>query len=657
MEQTFMTIHNLGPDANILYASESVIDILGYTPQEVLGRSSFDFFHPDEVPFARSVHSRGVLLDKAAVLHYARILSRDGRWVSCECCFTIVHDVLVACTSIYRRGEKSERRAIEAPQIRRIFSCSPRDPRYHMLEHLSPKFKMSPMEREPRAALILNRFTRTLTVMFATEAIASILGVSADQVKYKSFYECIRESSLDDAFKCLESAKANDSIAYLRFWSRDPRRPEDFENEASDDELDDGDDAEEADDQFEENSVTPSRTQSTSGHGSLTPKKPNHLPESRRSSDSEGGGVKLDRAMDLDSNQQLSPQIKVEADIEMQDSGSLNDESSFESRTASSAAMASISQTDSYRTPPTPQSPRPMERSTPSPRRARSQPRQRLAPSVELEAVVSCTSDGLVVILRRARPQIPNLHPPLVPSHFDNGLFAAPWGQQPIQPQCPPEVLYNFRPPLLPQHMPLRENVKAAGGPPIDQLMRSIRDVAVFAWALVGINGNLASYSHGQPMGESQPPDGLPVWDPAAAQTSYQGPENQAAQRWARERQYQGAQFMRRDSLSTGYHADGPGSRNTSGMGYENYSANGYGNHGNQWYSQPSAFQQSHEALARDYCYREQINPRATAPSDYMGTTTLPPLNGWSDVHHRMGSSQIPSPLAEDPQHRRYGWY
>ncbi|KAJ4156853.1 hypothetical protein NW754_008492 [Fusarium falciforme] len=656
MEQTFMTIHNLGPDANILYASESVIDILGYTPHEVLGRSSFDFFHPDEVPFARSVHTRGVLLDKAAVLHYARILSRDGRWVSCECCFTIVHDVLVACTSIYRRGEKSERRAIEAPQIRRIFSCSPRDPRYHMLEHLSPKFKMSPMEREPRAALILNRFTRTLTVMFATEAIASILGVSADQVQHKSFYECIRESSLDDAFKCLESAKANDSIAYLRFWSRDPRRPEDFENEASDDELDDGEDAEEEEEQFEEDSITPPRNQSTSGHGSLTPKKPNHLPESRRSSDSEGGGVKLDRAMDLDSNQQLSPQIKVKADVEMQDSGSLNDESSFESRTASSAAMASISQTDSYRTPPTPQSPRPMERSTPSLRRARSQPRQRLAPSVELEAVVSCTSDGLVVILRRARPQIPNLHPPLVPSHFDNGLFAAPWGQQPIQPQCPPEVLYNFRPPLLPQHMPLRENVKAAGGPPIDQLMRSIRDVAVFAWALVGINGNLASYSHGQPMGESQPPDGLPVWDPAAAQTSYQGPENQAAQRWARERQQQGAQFMQRDSLSTGYHADGPGSRNTSGMGYENYSLNGYGNRGNQWYSQPPAFQQSQEALAQDYCYREQMDPRATAPSDYMGTT-LPPLNGWSDVHQRLGSSQVPSTLAEDPQHHRYRWY
>lgn len=99
---------DLTPNANILFASDSVVDILGYEPHEVQGLSCFDFFHPDEVPFARSIHSRGVLLDKAAVLHYARIRSRDERWINCECCFTIVHDVLVASTSVYRRTEKSD---------------------------------------------------------------------------------------------------------------------------------------------------------------------------------------------------------------------------------------------------------------------------------------------------------------------------------------------------------------------------------------------------------------------------------------------------------------------------------------------------------------------------------------------------------------------
>lgn len=67
----------------------------------------------------------------------------------------------------------------------------------------------------------------------------------------------------------------------------------------------------------------------------------------------------------------------------------------------------------------------------------------------------------------------------------------------------------------------------------MEQLMRSIRDVAVFAWALCGINGNLAAYSHGRPAGEATPPDGLPIWDPNAVHSAYQPPENQAAARWA----------------------------------------------------------------------------------------------------------------------------
>lgn len=99
---------DLHPDANILYASDSIFEILGYSPQEVSGRSAFEYFHPEEIPYARSIHSRGVLLDKAAVLHYARLRSRDGRWVSTECVFSIVHDVLFACISIYRCDIKSE---------------------------------------------------------------------------------------------------------------------------------------------------------------------------------------------------------------------------------------------------------------------------------------------------------------------------------------------------------------------------------------------------------------------------------------------------------------------------------------------------------------------------------------------------------------------
>lgn len=659
-----MTIHNLTRDANVLYASDSIVDILGYAPHEILGRSCFDYFHPDEVPFARSVHERGVLLDKAAVLKYARIISRDGRWVSCECCFTIVHDVLVACTSIYRRGEKSNRRALEAPQVRRLFTCSPRDPRYHMLEHLSPKFRTPAAAREPRAALIVNRFTRTLTVMFATEAISNILGVSAEHVKNKSFYECIQERSLDDAFKCLESAKANDSIAYLRFWSRDPRRPEDFADEES--EYDDDEDGREdtiLDDHRNQGQNGNTEPQDgTAQAGNAQRAEMPHVPPSRRSTDSEEeGGVKLDGHMDVDEAQQSTqqsaqqhpaqqsgPAIKVEQDVDMQDGGRSNDSgSSSDSQRTNSAAMLSSTHAAGYQTPLTPQSQRSVNGTSPdSERPGNGTRRRRLAPSVELEAVVSCTSDGLVVILRRARPQFPGANPP-VPVSRDNGVFAAPWAQQPIYPHPAPADLHNHRAPRMGQGVASGEDLAAASGPPDDYLMKSIRDVAVFAWAVCGINGNLAAFGQGQPTGEAQPPEGLPVWDPDAAQTSDLGPDNQAAHRWTamREEQHNNPNMW-------------------PGLYLGNQGHGGYG-HGQQnpWTLQPSNFHnyRNHQAFAQNQYQTRQLYGQhqqmdSQQQMQFFGNHSQPEYdNGYNGNGHSNGHTYGNGELGE-PRNNFYRW-
>lgn len=104
-----MKLPDLSPDARIKYCSDSVEDILGYTPHEVLGRSCWDYFHPDEIPFAQAKQDRDISLDKAAVMSYARIKHKDGNWVGCECSFTVVYDVLVATTAIYTQGPKATR--------------------------------------------------------------------------------------------------------------------------------------------------------------------------------------------------------------------------------------------------------------------------------------------------------------------------------------------------------------------------------------------------------------------------------------------------------------------------------------------------------------------------------------------------------------------
>lgn len=103
-----LTILDLSLDARIKYCSASVEEVLGYKPNEVRGKSCWEYFHPDELPFAKATYGRGLDLQKAAALNYCRIKHKDGSWRSCECVFTIVYDVLVASTAIYKCGAKSQ---------------------------------------------------------------------------------------------------------------------------------------------------------------------------------------------------------------------------------------------------------------------------------------------------------------------------------------------------------------------------------------------------------------------------------------------------------------------------------------------------------------------------------------------------------------------
>lgn len=352
-----------------------------------------------------------------------------------------------------------------------------------MLSHLSGKFNQGPSEQthEPRAALFLNRFTRTLTIMYATSGIEEVMGISGEELKGKSFYFCIQDQCQQDAIRCLESAKGNDSIAYLRFMFQDPRLYDPPADVTTDDDTEtDVSMTDVTSDEEEESSG--SREQTSTSSNLQTPSS-NGTPQNT-SGDSTSGTT------------------STTASAGQSASLSTSDPNTSASRTSSA---------DSGNTAP------PL-----SPSSSAASNRNGNAPSIELEAVVSCTSDGLVVCLRRARPAVPAtvqpapIHhaiPPAMPVQQYSGLFAAPWAVNPVF--VPPQQNYQY----FPQRAAATAFHGGAGmaqrplGPSPGELFRSIRDVAVFAWALTGINGSLAEHSRGTPKGESQPPDGLPVWE------------------------------------------------------------------------------------------------------------------------------------------------
>jgi len=319
--------------------------------------------------------------------------------------------------------------------------------------------------------------------MYATNGLAELLGISADQLTGKSFYYCIQENCLREAVKCLESAKANDSIAYLRFQFRDPRQDDQVDH---DERMSDG----------------------------------------HSSGDEDDGGVHLAELMDNDSSDHAvnsDSSTSMRSSAERDSSRSRNAHSLDPNSRSSSDNSTNGNSHDAIFDPPEGVQSRTssistMEESSPQ--------RQAWTPAnahIELEAVVSCTSDGLVVVIRAARPFVPHISETTSQSTkrpYANGLFASPWANEPIL----PDIQHRANPlphSIQPAQFPInptaaQANTAATNGPPAEDFMNSIKEVAVFAWALTGINGSLAQYGRGTPLGESQPQSGLPVWDPHA---------------------------------------------------------------------------------------------------------------------------------------------
>lgn len=364
-----------------------------------------------------------------------------------------------------------------------------------MLSYISSKFttKPKPQVHEPRAALFLNRFTRTLTIMYATNGLADILGITADQLKGRSFYFCIEENCLQEAVRCLEGAKANDSIAYLRFWFRDPRRDD---QRSEDEHMEDAHSSEEDEDDggVHLNGHAPDHEMEP-GNSGLSPD--SIPPYSNHGSADWEGQYHSDRHNSTQTSSRTSSGNST--DLE----GNAHDAIFDQPRTAqSSISSLPLNSPDQERS---------AEHFAAPPRPDR----------IEVEAVVSCTSDGLVVVLRRARALIPQQVPQPAALPYANGLFASPWAADPIMPRPQqwqqPHYAYNNgyqanQPSVHPSMS--QAHLSAGGGPATVDFMNSIREVAVFAWSLTGINGSLAQYRRGTPTGESVPPEGVPIWDP-----------------------------------------------------------------------------------------------------------------------------------------------
>ncbi|KAM6494432.1 hypothetical protein JOM56_010793 [Amanita muscaria] len=116
---SFIGIVDFSHEAKWLFLSDSVAELLGYEPGELIGRPSLNLVHPDEYIRIKQLHFDTIQQDKAACLVYLRMRHKDPYkgYILCGVSRTVVHNVLVGSVSFAQPGAKALHNASTASEI------------------------------------------------------------------------------------------------------------------------------------------------------------------------------------------------------------------------------------------------------------------------------------------------------------------------------------------------------------------------------------------------------------------------------------------------------------------------------------------------------------------------------------------------------------
>ncbi|KAF9366730.1 hypothetical protein BGX34_009570 [Mortierella sp. NVP85] len=235
----FISFHDLSPEARILWASPTVYDALGYEPEELAGKCGYDLVYPEDCSEGKEFHKESFIHDLVASQLIVRYKAKDGRPVPCLCVVSLCYDFAVNSTTVLDPGAESyQQRQVYSTLMARNQPASccalvefERMKRHHQA-FAANTWDHQMMEPEARVCLILNRFTRNITVMYASSACEKVFHVDPDDITGKPILLYIRADDLAPFVEQVNLIKASTSISQMRFWFQSPNRPREIPCEA-----------------------------------------------------------------------------------------------------------------------------------------------------------------------------------------------------------------------------------------------------------------------------------------------------------------------------------------------------------------------------------------------------------------------------------------
>ena len=235
MEINFISIYDNTPKAKYLFVSESVTDVLGYLPEELLGESGYNLTHPNERQALGVIHSTNVQNERMSSVTTCRARHKDGHYVACDIVVHYCYDVLI-CTTFTVVSSNCIKHNMRASSADEVFVIQPdgsirltgvwNDSQERMKKLFTEKYpwdinNLVLNEQEPRFCLFINRYTTESLIVFATQMCESMVGMNQINCIGQSIYEYVAPHDKENVMKSIELSKSTDIINRLRFnWLR-----------------------------------------------------------------------------------------------------------------------------------------------------------------------------------------------------------------------------------------------------------------------------------------------------------------------------------------------------------------------------------------------------------------------------------------------------
>ncbi|KAG2200234.1 hypothetical protein INT46_004522 [Mucor plumbeus] len=235
MEINFISIYDNTAEAKYLFVSDSVTDILGYLPEELIGQGGYYLIHPDEKQVLSIVHRGNVKNERMSCVNTYRNRHKDGHYVMCDVVVHYCYDVLI-CTNFAVVADDCVKHKARASSADEVFAIQPdgsirltgswNDSQERIKKLLAEKYpwdinKNVNTKQEPRFCLFINRYTSLSIIVFATQMCQELIGTNQMDLIGQSLYDYVDAKDRLNVEKLIDLSKSSDLINRMRFnWKR-----------------------------------------------------------------------------------------------------------------------------------------------------------------------------------------------------------------------------------------------------------------------------------------------------------------------------------------------------------------------------------------------------------------------------------------------------